>query len=652
MRVKDSILRKVAQSIVFVFVSILMVACNQDTENTINVKDGKIALTPSMFKFKEAPFNEDEDVATRSMSNRTQTKSVELGNGIEAQMSLEVDTSKDSPLGDKSNQPRTRADVPLSNGFYTIRAFQGGVLKGELKGNITGGVFTPAAGTKECMYLEPGTYDFICFNDKVSLNADGTLSVTQANVKNAYIGRLEGMYITGKRMDISFIMKHVGARVFLELHSFEAIRHPVTAALTSPNNNVPTSIKLDAKGHNPVATSTTTINKNMIANYWQSVDVRPSLTETWDNVGVDQKLDDEWYYCNRDTAYTWFLPGTPLRQLRLTLPSLTLYGKTVGSSTHLYSTDPTLSSFMIKENTTYKLKIRLVYTGFKYLFSDGTVGTLKANRTKTPIAFVVKENDGTPNSGMAIALKDVDLGSSWNPVTHEAEKNMSCTWSTVSLGSTYFSGTNAYLTTNITASSFNDENGYNWTWDATTNAYPDNNSFPKGMNQYSYPAFYYAANYDPGVSLTGSIANQKWYLPATSEWYAAINALTLGQSHNNSTGDRRGGDMNKILLSFALSGHINADGLLVGGKNEFPNYMQPGRYDLDSYWCSSFSCSNSNGCQPYFMQFDASRNTFTSSNFGAKYTGWYSIAPYQGVSYNFMTNADKCKSRVRSFIHF
>ena len=172
------------------------------------------------------------------------------------------------------------------------------------------------------------------------------------------------------------------------------------------------------------------------------------------------------------------------------------------------------------------------------------------------------------------------------------------------------------------------------------------------MNQYSYPAFYYAANYDPGVSLTGSIANQKWYLPATSEWYAAINALTLGQHHNNSTDDRRGGDMNKILLSFALSGHINADGLLVGGKNEFPNYNQPGRYDLDSYWSSSFSCSNSGGCQPYFMQFDASRNTFTSSNFGAKYTGWYEIAPYRGFDYNFMTNADKLKSRVRSFIHF
>ena len=503
------------------------------------------------------------------------------------------------------------------------------------------------------MILDPNqNYDFVCFNDKLSQNSDGTLSVTQANVKTAYVGRLDNTYVTGKTQYISFYMKHVGSRVYLELHSFLPIKHAVSATLTSPNNNVPTSVKLDEKGNNPIATSVTTINKTLTADFWQAHPYSPSTDVTY-IAFEDSKNDMEWHYANRDTTYTWFLPGTPLRQMRLDLPSLTLYGKTATPSTHLYSTDPALSGFVTKENTTYKLKIRLVYTGFKYLFSDGTVGTLKANRTKTPIAFVVKDNDGTPNSGVAIALKEADLGSSWSPLTGNV-KNTDCQWTTQSLSSDP-SSTPVYMTTNFQglllgtglSDNVSDMNGYNWTWDPTTNAMPDSpGGQPKGNNQWGFPAFYYAAHYNPGVTLTGAIANQKWYLPASGEWRTALDAMCLGQVNNNGSynggnGAAGGGRFDPVILNYALTAHYSNNGVLVGSQN----IANQGAFTR--YFASSFE-NGAGTASPDLI--NISLSTGWTGNDGTSYPSIYSIQYESGQQmWNQVTDV---RAKVRAFIHF
>ena len=358
----------------------------------------------------------------------------------------------------------------------------------------------------------------------------------------------------------------------------------------------------------------------------------------------------EWHYNNRDTTYTWFLPGTPLRQMRLALPSLTLYGKTVAPSTHLYSTDPALSGFVTKENTTYKLKIRLVYTGFKYLFSDGTVGTLKANRTKTPIAFVVKDNDGTPNSGVAIALKEADLGSTWSPSGNV--KNTDCQWTTQSLSSAPYSSNPVYMTTNFQrlgtglTDNVSDMNGYNWTWDPATNAMPNYSSGqPKGNNQWGFPAFYYAAHYDPGVTLTGTIANQKWYLPASGEWRIAMDAMSLGQinndwSYNGGKGAAGGGRFDPVIVNYALTAHYSNNGILVGGqKIEKQNAFT-------HYFTSSFV--NSAGMVGP-DELDISLSTGWTGNDGTSYPSIYSIGIGGSGQWNQVIDL---RARVRAFIHF
>ena len=631
----------------FAVLLIMVAGCQQeDNISTGESTNGKVVITPTMLKFVEAPFSEDDGAITRGTAEAPQTKSVDLGNGIEAQMTLEADAKSDTIF----KKSRTRASQPLSNGFYTIRAFQGNTLKGEMKGYINYGVFTPATGSKDCIILDPNqNYDFVCFNDKLSLNSDGTLSVTQANVKTAYIGRLDNTYVTGKTQYISFYMKHVGSRVFLELHSFLPIKHAVSATLTSPNNNVPTSVKLDEKGNNPIATSVTTINETLTADYRQQYTGIPP-TDILYHTSEDPKNDMEWHYNNRDTTYTWFLPGTPLRQMRLALPSLTLYGKTVAPSTHLYSTDPALSGFVTKENTTYKLKIRLVYTGFKYLFSDGTVGTLKANRTKTPIAFVVKDNDGTPNSGVAIALKEADLGSTWSPSGNV--KNTDCQWTTQSLSSAPYSSNPVYMTTNFQrlgtglTDNVSDMNGYNWTWDPATNAMPDYSSGqPKGNNQWAFPAFYYAAHYDPGVTLTGTIANQKWYLPASGEWRIAMDAMSLGQinnswSYNGGKGAAGGGRFDPVIVNYALTAHYSNNGVLVGSQN----------IEKQNAFTHYFTSSFVNGAGIVSPdELEISLSTGWTGNDGTSYPSIYGIGTGGSGQWNQVIDL---RARVRAFIHF
>ena len=642
------ILKTFLKPLAFAVLLIMAAACQQeDNTSTGESTTGKVVITPTMLKFAEAPFSEDDGAVTRGAAEVPQTKSVDLGNGIEAQMTLEADAKSDTIF----KKPRTRASQPLSNGFYTIRAFQGNTLKGEMKGYINSGVFTPATGSKDCIILDPNqNYDFVCFNDKLSQNSDGTLSVTQANVKTAYVGRLDNTYVTGKTQYISFYMKHVGSRVYLELHSFLPIKHAVSATLTSPNNNVPTSVKLDEKGYNPIATSVTTINKTLTTNYWQN-HLFPGSPDIVYCRSEDTKNDYEYHYYNRDTTYTWFLPGTPLRQMRLALPSLTLYGKTAAPSTHLYSSDPALSGFVTKENTTYKLKIRLVYTGFKYLFSDGTVGTLKANRTKTPIAFVVKDNDGTPNSGVAVALKEADLGSSWSPSTGNV-KNTDCQWTTQSLSSAPSSYNPVYMTTNFQhlgtglTDDVADMNGYNWTWNPATNAIPAISGQVKGNDQWGFPAFYYAAHYDPGVTLTGTIANQKWYLPAAGEWRTALDAISLGQinndrGYNSGNGAAGSGRIDPIILNYALTAHYNNNGVIVGNR---PIGGQAGTF---YYFTSSFIVG-AGVASPDLMWL--STETGQSGNDGTTYPSSYVIQYLSGQQdWNQVTNV---RAKVRAFIHF
>ena len=59
--------------------------------------------------------------------------------------------------------------------------------------------------------------------------------------------------------------------------------------------------------------------------------------------------------------------------------------------------------------------------------------------------------------------------------------------------------------------------GYETTYESNTTWANPSGGKVKADNE-NFDAFYAAAHYSPGVTLTGSIANAKWYLPSWGEW--------------------------------------------------------------------------------------------------------------------------------------
>ena len=60
--------------------------------------------------------------------------------------------------------------------------------------------------------------------------------------------------------------------------------------------------------------------------------------------------------------------------------------------------------------------------------------------------------------------------------------------------------------------------GYKWTWEAAGTT----DGTIKANQQTTYPAFYAAGHYNPGVAVSGTLAGKKWYLAGFGEWATYI----------------------------------------------------------------------------------------------------------------------------------
>ena len=132
-----------------------------------------------------------------------------------------------------------------------------------------------------------------------------------------------------------------------------------------------------------------------------------------------------------------------------------------------------------------------------YLFQDGTVGVLADKGTRTPIGIVVKEKT-TTEKGLAIALKDAGQGLSWGADNVKANDVQ------IPMGMGGSNMNPAYV---------NDMNGYHYTWESSGS---NDGTTIKG-NVSTFPVFTAAAQYNPGVSVTGSNVD-KWFLPSAGEF--------------------------------------------------------------------------------------------------------------------------------------
>ena len=435
----------------------LFAGCASDEEATR--ENQKIALDGSHFKFTEVAYQADQAVTRAAASVKPTT--VDLGDGLEA----EVSVTPDAPTG------KTRAVDPISDGKYTILAFDPTThdLQGKLEGSVTGGVFTPDAGQK--LLLDPGTYDFTCFSEPVVYDEpNNRLVVNHFLTKNPMIGHVQAT-IADDDYEVAFNMEHKAIRV----------RFNITSDILSENTPIDAYLKGVVPGPwywmhdwytaysgvlnnagNGDFDADTPLNFKTVA----PVTTQAGTTYTSDYVYMLQGID------GHDN-----LSAHPIHFNAGTIGGASLVGKTVGMNPPPQWT------------TNQSITINVNVKGQLYLFEDGKARVLAGKGTHTPIGLVIQQKwEPTNQKGMACAL-DI-LNYTWKNVDDHIEENV------------HPSPTNMVETAA-------DMNGENWTYNANLQGTVRSNQAT------TYPAFYQAAHYTPGVPTASNIG--RWYLPSYGE---------------------------------------------------------------------------------------------------------------------------------------
>lgn len=451
----------------------LFAGCASDEEATR--ENQKIALDGSHFKFTEVAYQADQAV-TRAVASVKPT-TIDLGDGLEA----EVSVTPDAPTG------KTRAVDPISDGKYTILAFDPTThdLQGKLEGSVTSGVFTPDAGQK--LLLDPGTYDFTCFSEPVVYDEpNNRLVVNNWLTKSSTIGHVQAT-IAGDDYEVAFNMEHKSARVRLN----------ITSDILSENTPSDAYLK----------------GTNFLTGYWVQ-DWYTAYSGALNNTG------NFWYNTPQSltftniapvtmqtgttctSAYGYMLPSTQpnnsLKDYTLHFTAGTIGGGSLASKTINLSgaTFPTGFQWDYNQSITINVNVK----GQLYLFEDGKARVYAGRGTHTPIGLVIQQKwEPTNQKGTACAL-DI-LNYTWKNVDDHIEENISPS------------------PTNM-AEAAADMNGENWTYNANLQGIVRSNQAT------TYPAFYQAAHYTPGVATASSIG--RWYLPSYGELIKFVQVFQKG----------------------------------------------------------------------------------------------------------------------------
>lgn len=445
--------------------AMVFVACSNKDE-TDEKNGGKIVMSAAQFTLTEEPYGEETEVETRAAEVLPRTQTVDLGNGIEAEVSIEREQKE-------AAHKATRA-TDISNQHYTITAFKSGVgrVGGTLRGTVSGTgatkIFTPDPGTQHEIELPPGTYTFFCFNDKVSDDGLFNYSIQQADAAGALFGYTTET-ITGNHYRVNFEMKHQAVRMRFELTTYWDIMG--IKATASADNGV-TSFSYDDLMSNYVSSGGAVISPEFSF---------PNATTEAANYTYTSTSDYGYFLCS-------FFNGVHTSSNpKINFTSGSLYGKSlVGKSLPLSG----FPRSALMRNESYKVKIKLFYS-YNYLFQDGSVSTLAVGRKagKTPVGACTI-------GGRAMALHSIG----------------GCTW-----------GPSASQFDNVAHSeNLDDHKGVIWGWELTYHANQSYDHSTIKANATNYPAFYQAAHYNPGVPTSGL---GQWYLPSLGEFLDAYSAI-------------------------------------------------------------------------------------------------------------------------------
>ena len=482
-------------------IAVALVSCSNDIEqNTSGKVDIKKTAT---FRLNFANFNEEQEVkGTRASStgipDSIKLKPIELANGILACPTLVKDKQEE-------RKPTTRS---LGNENYTMLAYKGGVLVGEMSGTASdaGGTatFTPTSSNQN-ISLTPGTYDFVCYTTNYVTRSGDEITVERNYADKALIGRAAGVTVSGVKQEIPFSMKHVAARVRIKINAWKSF-DASTADLRGIANDLPQKTVYNA------STGVYGYTQGAVSGYYSLPASTTGLYPFQESV----------------SDYQYFMPGTDPSKLKIRI-----YGTFYKASMNDYFNVKPDAAFTFNENESYTLRFDLLYD-YLYLFSDGTIGhfteTTQGGGTKTAIGIVVSRS-----KRLAMALNEVvKLNSGmlvdysfWHPTPPANQDDINNTkWNLNSYGAPDW---NSFI---------NDENGYAYTWlgsgssDGTT---IKATAKDPGTGKPVFPAFYYAAHYDEeltaqGITLAPNVGAGKWFLPTFAQFYKAY--VNLGFADN------------------------------------------------------------------------------------------------------------------------
>ena len=472
----------------------LLAACSSEENMADNGKKVDVAKSIT-FQFTE------EGYQPGTFSTKTRAalppQIVDLGNGLEAEMTFEPDSSC---------LAETRAGgTIISDGDYTIYALKddGTRAPGGLTGHIAGGKFTPDNPANKWM-LEPGKYTFVCYGPDVKSAdpsiVDNGMGLDVVNGKNTMIGVTEHEITIGElSYAIPFEMKHLNARVRLQVTSYTAPLQNGQFFMIPGTTAVNAKSVYDLKG-NRLSTSPNHRAPQFGETGETTFETTPAYTPSDKTITYKAISKESLYYAdgssismvsNLNVSTVWF--------------GSTLYGELLQAKLIDDTKIQSALNTVLKKNHSYiwNFKIR---PSVLYLFSDGTVGTLGDKGTRTPIGVVVKEKMSASDKGLAVALKNANGNSNGIYYGQSVSKRHT------------YNNTKQYEADYSDAAS--DMNGYKWTYDPASSK--DGTS--KALNNSDYGIFYTAANYNPGVSVAPTVG--KWFLPAIGEWVQAIEYLT------------------------------------------------------------------------------------------------------------------------------
>lgn len=381
---------------------LFFVSCSnsEDLSNELTPKEGMGIVS---FSINEKDYEPSENVTSTRVASLSQPEIQDLGDGWQAEVSLVPDTTR-------RPEQKVATRAIYGNKHYTIRAYQGSTLKGEIKGTFNGNNFTPDAGDPGVMQLPHGYYDFVCFNDRFTANGT-TLTVNRTNVHDAFYTIERGVLINqDPRQMVAFTAKHIAADVSVYLN-FVNCNMEMEVASTRyefiPGIGMQTYYKIVPKDPAnqidwTLKTAANDIPEKMTYDFFADTYTYPQmgqLSSSGNTIGAEVgSAGGRIGWHEQDLVRYYWLPTTDCSKLKLTFNSGELYGR---SLTGKSITVPTHK--LVEANKRYKISIRLIMENM-YLFSDGTKGFLDKNPGKTAIGVII-----SPMDNFAVALKDVKV---------------------------------------------------------------------------------------------------------------------------------------------------------------------------------------------------------------------------------------------------